>query len=164
MVLKTPSHHPNANQDANHVEAALLLDGKKFPPMLPRDLRVTRAKDPRRTALALEKSRAKTTANGKSATTKHKSKPTPEQLSLAGRAGKLLGRSGAAKQKREGRAPRKATAKTSELKSPEEIVFEGRRASANDANIFSKKSKNGRAAPKRGARRAQEWRKKTGAK
>ncbi|EFR02071.1 nucleolar protein 12 [Nannizzia gypsea CBS 118893] len=31
-------------KDENCVEAALLLDGKKFPPMLPRKLRVTRAK------------------------------------------------------------------------------------------------------------------------
>lgn len=31
-------------QDENGVEAALLLDGKKFPPMLPRQLRVSRAK------------------------------------------------------------------------------------------------------------------------
>ena len=30
--------------DANAVEAAILLDGKKFPPMLPRNLRVSRAK------------------------------------------------------------------------------------------------------------------------
>lgn len=129
--------------------------------MLPRALRVTRAKDPRRTVLALERSRDKTTAVGKSAATKYKPKATPEQLSFTGGRGKL-GRTGAAKQGREERTPRKAAAKPSELKSPEEVVFEGRRASANDASMFSKKSKNGRAVLKRGARRAQEWRKKTG--
>ncbi|KOS18674.1 Nucleolar protein 12 [Escovopsis weberi] len=48
--------------DGNDVEAALLHDGKKFPPMLPRPLRVTRAKDPRKTASALDKARSKADA------------------------------------------------------------------------------------------------------
>ncbi|OTA59243.1 hypothetical protein K449DRAFT_424063 [Hypoxylon sp. EC38] len=164
--------------DANHVESALLLDGKKFPPMLPRALRVCRAKDPRKTALAMERT-VKTKLGGsngrdKTNNTKHKPKVTPQQQSLVGRAGKLLGRAGAAKQrhelKGEGRRPRerRETETTSTFKTPEQIVFEGRRASEKDGRPrdlkFGKtKGKKGVVKAKtkgRGARRAAEWRKK----
>ncbi|KAI0841246.1 hypothetical protein F5Y06DRAFT_260996 [Hypoxylon sp. FL0890] len=165
--------------DANHVESALLLDGRKFPPMLPRALRVSRAKDPRKTALAMERTgKAKLEGlNGrdkKSSSTKHKPKVTPEQQSQVGRAGKLLGRAAAARQrhglKGEGRRPRerKETETTSTFKTPEQIVFEGRRASEKDGRPkdlkFGKtKGKKGVVKAKtksRGARRAAEWRKK----
>ncbi|KAI1865445.1 uncharacterized protein JN550_008202 [Neoarthrinium moseri] len=151
--------------DANDVESALLLDGKKFPPMLPRILRVSRAKDPRKTALAVERTtKAKLDAAaaaapaidgtaGKPKSTKYKHKATPEQQSLAGRAGRLLGRAGAARQARElrggGKKPRHrestrtgantvemgaagSGAASTTIKTPEQIVFEGRRASAKD--------------------------------
>ncbi|KFA71507.1 hypothetical protein S40288_08327 [Stachybotrys chartarum IBT 40288] len=147
--------------DANDVEAALLLDEKKFPPMLPRKLRVTRAKDPRKTSLAQERSRAKSNAaGGATRDTKYKRKVTAEELSLAGRAGKLLGRAGAAQQRRASRGPRQHTAAApGEIKTPEQIVFEGTRASANDRQAkrprLGKDARNGR-----GARRATEWKKK----
>ncbi|KAI0111442.1 hypothetical protein F4814DRAFT_422507 [Daldinia grandis] len=165
--------------DTNDVESALLLDGKKFPPMLPRVLRVSRAKDPRKTALAMERTqKAKLeglhSQDKKSKSTKHKPKVTPEQQSQAGRAGKLLGRAAAARQrhgvKDEGR-PRKDREEPTvaeAFKSPEQIIFEGRRASEKDgrpADLKFGKSKGKKGVVKaktksRGARRAAEWRKK----
>ncbi|XDG09257.1 hypothetical protein ABKA04_008872 [Annulohypoxylon sp. FPYF3050] len=165
--------------DANHVESALLLDGKKFPPMLPRALRVCRAKDPRKTALAMERTmKAKHEAsNGrdkKSKSTKHIPKVTPEQQSQVGRAGKLLGRAAAARQRHELKGERRQPRQRREpatdgaFKTPEQVVFEGRRASEKDGKPrdlkFGKtKGKKGVVKPKmkgRGARRAAEWRKK----
>ncbi|KAI9171309.1 RNA recognition domain-containing protein [Paramyrothecium foliicola] len=152
-------------QDGNDVESALLLDGKKFPPMLPRALRVTRAKDPRKTALAQERAKARGNVNGGTATsrdTKYKPKITPEQQSMAGRAGKLLGRAGAAQHRRASRRfPRKDQegGAAAGLKTPEQIIFEGSRASSKDGNKglkFGKKSK----PSGRGARRAAAWKKK----
>ena len=170
--------------DGNGVEAALLLDGKKFPPMLPRSLRVSRAKDPRKTALATERARktkfeaSGPAADGKAKSTKYKPKATPEQQSLAGRAGRLLGRSAAARQKHgvngRPREPRAragdhpaAAAAGGEMKTPEQVVFEGRRASAKDGRPKDLKfgKTKGKKAPavkpkNRGAKRAAEWRKK----
>ncbi|KAI0007073.1 hypothetical protein F4779DRAFT_593551 [Xylariaceae sp. FL0662B] len=165
--------------DANHVESALLLDGKKFPPMLPRALRVSRAKDPRKTALAVERTTKAKLANAgagenKLKSTKYKPKVTPEQQSQAGRASRLLGKAGGARQRRglkgEGRRPRERRegAPDGDMKTPEQIVFEGRRASAKDGKPrdlkFGKmKGKKGvvKTKPKsRGAKRAAEWRKK----
>ncbi|KAH8675424.1 hypothetical protein BX600DRAFT_452638 [Xylariales sp. PMI_506] len=178
--------------DGNDVESALLLDGKKYPPMLPRILRVSRAKDPRKTALAVERStKAKLEASGlvgqagKPKSTKYKHKATPEQQSLAGRASRLLGRAGAARQQRELKGkPRRdhrggkeeggdGQAMLATIKTPEQIVFEGRRASSKDGKPKDLKFKQGKGskggkkgghgggAPKgRGARRAAEWRKK----
>jgi nucleolar protein 12 len=178
-------------RDGNSVEAALLLDGKKFPPMLPRALRVSRAKDPRKTTLAMERTvkarleaaDAAEAADGKPKSTKYKHKATPEQQSLAGRAGRLLGRAGAARQARELRhgkekygerrgGPRTEGAVSNmPAKTPEQIVFEGRRASARDGKPkdlkfgkgkgkgSQKKGPGGRPI-KRGERRAVAWRKK----
>ncbi|TPX16569.1 uncharacterized protein E0L32_003863 [Thyridium curvatum] len=94
--------------DANSVEAAILLNGKKFPPMLPRELRVSRCKAPHKTARAVEERARKnkaalvvgggdTTAGGRPRSTKYAPKATAEQQTHAGRAGKLLGRSAAQK-------------------------------------------------------------------
>lgn len=65
--------------DENFVEEALLLDGKKFPPLLPRKLRVSRAKK------FLKKREAP--SNDKIADTRK---------TLHGRAGRLLGKAGQA--------------------------------------------------------------------
>ncbi|KAI1364433.1 hypothetical protein F5Y08DRAFT_339645 [Xylaria arbuscula] len=165
--------------DGNDVESALLLNEKKFPPMLPRALRVSRAKDPRKTALALE--RTTKSVNGTGATTKktkYTPKITPEQQSQAGRAGRLLGRSAAAKQQRElkgdrrqlrqPRARRDQPQENGEgIKPPEQFIFEGRRASSKDGKpkdlkfgkIKGKKGAIKAKAKGRGARRAAEWRK-----
>ncbi|KAH9887859.1 hypothetical protein F4778DRAFT_786226 [Xylariomycetidae sp. FL2044] len=165
--------------DANDVESALLLDGKKFPPMLPRALRVSRAKDPRKTTLAMERTQKTKLeslkgGDGKAKSTKHKPKITPEVQSLAGRAGRLFGRAGAARQRHEmkkgGRNVRERQDMSGKgtIKAPEDFVFEGRRASANDGKPrdlkFGKgKGKKGVVKSKtksRGAKRAAEWRKK----
>ncbi|KAK4153301.1 hypothetical protein C8A00DRAFT_33996 [Chaetomidium leptoderma] len=113
--------------DGNAVESAILLNGKKFPPMLPRELRVTRCKAPHKTARAMEARSGGGSGNGNAmAFDRRKSgkferkprpqkgrgpatganqtggggyvpKPTAESQTLAGRASKLLGRFGAAK-------------------------------------------------------------------
>ncbi|KAH7162925.1 hypothetical protein B0J13DRAFT_615536 [Dactylonectria estremocensis] len=152
--------------DGNDVESALLLDGKKFPPMLPRALRVTRAKDPRKTALAQERSKAKSAAtNGAAKSTKYKAKATPEQQSMAGRTGKLLGRS-AAVQQRHGKRPQKTDGPEGPtIKTPEQFVFEGRRATTRDAlpkDLKAKKAKGKKSGKPQnhGSKRAAEWKKK----
>ncbi len=155
-------------QDGNDVESALLLDGKKFPPMLPRALRVTRAKDPRKTALAQERANAKAHASDKQAArgTGYRPKITPEQQAAAGRAGKLLGRAGAAHMHRSSKGGAPNGSALDGKKTPEQIVFEGRRASSKDGRPkdlkFGKKGKGKKTRPMhRGARRAAEWKKKT---
>lgn len=170
--------------DGNHVEAALLLNEKRFPPMLPRALRVSRAKNPRNTALAVERTtKAKLGASEsdkptKSTSTKYQHKATPEQQSQAGRAARMLGRSGAAKAAAElkGKKPTKSMPRHESrsaaagagfiktdgllrpIKTPEQVVFEGRRASSKDGKPRDLKfGKNGKG--KKGANPG----KKTGA-
>jgi len=88
--------------DGNSVESAVLLNGKKFPPMLPRELRVSRCKAPHKTARAIEAKMAKhlpakdAKGRGKGGSD-YVPKVTPENKTLAGRASKLLGRSAAEK-------------------------------------------------------------------
>lgn len=142
--------------------------------MLSRKLRVTRAKDPRKTALAQERARGKhMPANGATKSTKYKHKATPEEQSMAGRTGKLLGRSAAVQQRHKKRPSTHGDAPEAEnplagIKGPEQFVFEGRRASAKDGTPkdlkFGKKGKgkgkSGRP-QNRGAKRAAEWKKKS---
>ncbi|KAH6606432.1 nucleolar 12 [Trichoderma cornu-damae] len=159
--------------DANDVEAALLLDGKKFPPMLPRALRVTRAKDPRKTAQAVERARSKADiADGASRSTKYKPKATPEEQAAAGRTRKLLGRSAVAHQRYAGRKSLPSSTRDGEaadgFKTPERIIFEGRRASSKDGLPkdlkLTKKNKKKAGRPmkpqSRSARRAAAWQQK----
>ncbi|OAQ72285.1 nucleolar protein 12 [Pochonia chlamydosporia 170] len=145
--------------DANDVEAALLHDGKKFPPMLPRKLRVTRAKDPRKTTNAQERAQAKANAaDTKARNTKYTPKLTPEQQAAAGRANRLLGRAGGfIHRKKSGGEGINGTGN-------QKLVFEGNRASSKDGRPKDLKfgKKKGKGKPKnRGTRRAAEWRKKT---
>lgn len=77
-------------EDENGVEAALLYNEKKFPPMLPRKLRVSRAKAQKRNATDKSKTQ------GTKGKTGYQRKLTNEEASSKGRAGKLLGRAGAA--------------------------------------------------------------------
>ncbi|KAJ5658136.1 Nucleolar protein 12 [Penicillium longicatenatum] len=95
--------------DGNGVEEALLLNEKKFPPMLPRKLRVTRA---RKVAKKREDSGGKD------------SKMAEAQKTLQGRAGRLLGRAGAAKVKAEGKNTIAGNS----------FIFEGHRASEKGAS------------------------------
>lgn len=137
---------------------ALLLNGKRFPPMLPRELRVSRCKAPHKTARAAEKKTAEKVAalkaNGRDRKGSHKYVPklTAEQQTMAGRAGKLLGHSAAAKARvsssKPGASARKPGSRRDRqgedrpagkkeeappgIKTPEAFIFEGRRASSKD--------------------------------
>lgn len=118
--------------DPNCVEEALLLDGKKFPPMLPRKLRVTRAKK-----ITKKKTAPKFVVPSSSNVDK----------TLHGRAGKLLGKSGAAKLRES------------------DMVFEGQRAVEGASSVKLKTKSRGAAKKKakgkpktRSARRAAAWR------
>ena len=119
-------------EDENGVEAALQYDGKKFPPMLPRKLRVSRAKAPKRKP---------TPGSGRPAvktqTNSYQRKLGPEEASQVGRAAKLLGRAGAAQT----RQPSKHVERTPSsranggIRKPEEFIFEGQRASVNQGKL-----------------------------
>jgi len=114
-------------EDANAVEQALLLNEKKFPPRLPRILRVTRAKNLKKVGGPRER---KTPFKRKGVSkSSYNQKVPPQVQSLSGRAGKLLGRAGAA-HIRAARARCDPSSKATGVpKSPESIVFEGYRAS-----------------------------------
>ena len=120
--------------DGNGVEEALLLNEKKFPPMLPRKLRVTRAR----------KMMKKRDDN------KDARKGDLAQKTLQGRAGKLLGRAGAAKLKD---ASKGGIAGNS-------FVFEGHRATEGSSTIKVKtKSRGSKGKPKgRSSKRAAAYR------
>ncbi|CAK7268281.1 Nucleolar protein 12 [Sporothrix epigloea] len=162
--------------DSTSVEAALLLADKKFPPLLPRALRVSRCKAPYKTARALERaqekasgktdseSRKRRRSSGGNGTTGYKPKLTAEQQTSAGRASKLLGKSAAT-------TPLGAAGPDGKP-----MVFEGMRARVGGVNLF-KKGKGGKkggaggrsAGPTgkeasrkqaRQAKRAAEWRAK----
>ncbi|OXV08405.1 hypothetical protein Egran_03831 [Elaphomyces granulatus] len=92
--------------DPNCVEEALLLDGKKFPPLLPRKLRVTRAR-------GVYKKRSPAPGSGANAQGLGGGRQT-----LHGRAQKLLGKAGATKLKSSDHRD----------KSSNGLVFEGYRA------------------------------------
>ncbi|GAB1198193.1 hypothetical protein BDV32DRAFT_140326 [Aspergillus pseudonomiae] len=103
--------------DQNCVEEALLLDGKHFPPMLPRKLRVMRAK----------KQPKKREAGG---STQSKSLREADKT-LQGRAGKLFGRAGAAK----------VRADAAKSISKNSLVFEGHRATDDGSSRIRVKTK-----------------------
>ncbi|CAG8954903.1 hypothetical protein HYFRA_00008591 [Hymenoscyphus fraxineus] len=163
--------------DANSVEAALLFHEKKYPPMLPRVLRVVRAKAVRKTALA---SRAKIAAPQSKSQIYNPKMPT-EESTLKGRAGKLLGRAGAAQFKKGkvtgandivmGKRGDGVKSIAGIAKTPESIVFEGYRASAKngkpkDLKMGGKGAKGGKKGKptNRGAKRATAWKKGGGKK
>ncbi|KAE8150985.1 hypothetical protein BDV25DRAFT_171765 [Aspergillus avenaceus] len=104
--------------DQNCVEEALLLDGKQYPPMLPRKLRVTRARK-------MAKKREAPITGGKNMRESDKT--------LQGRAGKLFGRAGAAKVK----------ADASKTISGNSLVFEGHRATEDGSRIRVKTKSRG---------------------
>jgi len=121
--------------DGNAVEEALLLNEKKFPPLLPRKLRVTRA----RKVMKKRDDGNKDSRKGDLA-----------QKTLQGRASKLLGRAGAAKIKE---ASKGGIAGNS-------FVFEGHRATEGSSSIKVKtKSRGSKGKPKgRSSRRAAAYR------
>jgi nucleolar protein 12 len=121
--------------DENCVEEALLLNGKNFPPMLPRKIRVSRAK---------KVMKKREDSGGPNKTLREADK------TLQGRAGKLFGRAGAAKLK----ADAKKTI------SQNSLVFEGHRATEDGSRIRVKtKSRGSKGKPKnRSSKRAAAFR------
>ncbi|KAL2758827.1 hypothetical protein ACRALDRAFT_1080493 [Sodiomyces alcalophilus JCM 7366] len=162
--------------ETNDVESALLLNEKKFPPLLPRTLRVTRAKALHKTALAQQRAKNKAAAatkpEGEKKSTKYQPKVTPEEMSMAGRAAKLLGKSGALRGKgssgkdRSGKREKPARANGSGVvpKTPEQVIFEGKRASEKDGRPsdirLGKKVSKGRVAKARRTARSSAWKKR----
>lgn len=119
------------------VEGALGLDGKTFAPMLPRRLRVQRAKTIKRKDAKGGVNGGKREAGAKG--TGYRRKVTGQEASQAGRARKLFGRAGGERMKRSrGGGGDGATGANVEalgkkgeaggMKRPEDFVFEGHRA------------------------------------
>ena len=169
------------------MEAALLFNEKKYPPMLPRVLRVVRAKAIKKTALASQSARS----DSKNSRDQNKSqiynpKVSSQVSSLQGRAGKLLGRAGAANlKKREGSGANETVmgkrgdgnrgafaGKAIEgiARTPENIVFEGFRASSKSKPSGLKlggkgSGKKGKGKPTtRSSKRGSAWKKGGGKK
>ena len=112
------------------MEKALAYNEKRFPPLLPRVLRVTRAKKMTKNALTKPQPGRKVDEM-KISKANYVPKMDSATQSLSGRAGKLFGRAGAAYVK--GRKPLGGEAPLKRLgnvgRTPEQIVFEGYRAS-----------------------------------
>ncbi|CAI7645426.1 unnamed protein product [Penicillium discolor] len=106
--------------DGNGVEESLPLNGKNFPPMLPRKLRVTRA---RKVAKKREPSGPET----------KKSRVDEAQKTMQGRANRLLGRAGAAKVK----------ADANSTIAGNSFVFEGHRATEGSSSVKMKQKSRG---------------------
>jgi nucleolar protein 12 len=156
--------------------------------MLPRILRVVRAKAVHKTALASQASRSGPQSTRRSNKDRIYNPKLPSQLSsLQGRAGKLLGRAGAAQfKKREGSGAnrtmmgKRGQGGKSELgnrstiegigKTPETIVFEGYRASVKSGKPRDLKLSGGGGGKKKSkpgtknSKRASEWKKSGGKK
>ena len=152
------------DQDPNAVERALLYNNRKFPPMLPRLLRVTRAKAVTKTASHQKaaSSRPNARAGGKRIG-HYKAKPSSEALSLAGRAGKLLGKAGAARLRRVDVDPAAGRGRKVGMKTPEKMVFEGHRASRNQGGSALGKTRKGKPTT-RSSRRGTAFKAKGGQK
>ncbi|KAI9831881.1 MAG: hypothetical protein M1819_004603 [Sarea resinae] len=143
--------------DPNSVEAALLYNEKKFPPLLPRKLRVTRAKNIRKAPAGNPRSPAVAPAAKTNGV--YNPKLTPQVQSLRGRAGKLLGRAGAAQLRaQDGHKAGLANI----ARTPESFVFEGHRATSKSGKgaIFGKSGKGKKKGEKprnRSVKRAAAW-------
>lgn len=148
-------------KDANGVEKALEYHGKKFPPMLPRLLRVVRAKSiqNQKTNLNLQnhqphtKKKTRFPSNPATATAAARNdanytpKLSSEVASLLGRANKLLGRAGAAQLRNlEDRNPASSSINNAEKQKEQKAtkgggrkesgaIFEGHRASSNSNSV-----------------------------
>lgn len=141
-------------KDENSVEQALLYDGKRFPPMLPRKLRVSRAKGMKRN-VTKQNTWSRPGTNGV-----YNPKVSEEQKSALGRASKLLGRAGAARTAKPDtfQAKLDVKSKATEVKAPESFVFEGHRATKATGPVGKKRSsKKMRRPDNHGARRAKAW-------
>lgn len=151
--------------DANAVETALLLNKKKFPPRLPRILRVTRAKNLKKVGGQKEK-KTPFTRKGVSRSF-YSPKVHPQVQSLSGRAGRLLGCAGAAQMRAAAVWCDPSSMATGAAKSPESIVFEGYRASRLQGKGVLKMGDSGRSQGKprtRSSKRGAEFKAKGGKK
>lgn len=157
-------------QDENGVEAALQFNEKKFPPMLPRKLRVVRAKKIARNPTKNDRSGERPGSKYKKPSNRGGDSATgANQQSLQGRAGKLLGRAGAASMRSAERQakdiPAKAAPGAVTFRAPEAFVFEGHRASSTQGNKglrlggAGRKKKAGRPTG-RSAKRGAAWKSK----
>lgn len=125
--------------------------------MLPRPLRVTRARNPKNTAQALQKRGIGPSTTPSSGNAKNKS--GAKQKPGSRREAKLLGVAGAARQAR-GSKPHTDKG----FKTPEHIIFEGKRAAAGDVDGLikrhkAKKSATGKKLKGKRAERAKQWKK-----
>ncbi|KAL9039287.1 MAG: hypothetical protein Q9180_002619 [Flavoplaca navasiana] len=115
----------------NAVEKALAYNEKRFPPLLPRVLRVTRAKKMTKNSLTKPQHGRRKADEAMASKAKYVPKMDSAKQSLSGRAGKLLGRAGAAYLKGQqsvGTPSLKGAGNA--MRTPEQIVFEGYRASS----------------------------------
>ncbi|KAK2775276.1 Nucleolar protein 12 [Emmonsiellopsis sp. PD_33] len=133
-------------RDENAVEAALLLDGQKFPPMLPRKLRVTRAK---RVMKKPTTSSSSGNPNKSALGARRGGAPGPRSEKMAsfhGRAAGLLGKAGASKlrdssSRRPARAEKGRKSDGGAGGGDGPLVFEGHRATAENGPGFNLKTK-----------------------
>lgn len=143
--------------DQNGVEAALLFNEKKYPPMLPRKLRVSRAKK-----FTAKKEAAKEKPRLAGPGSKKSRGVTDETKSLQGRVSRMLGKAGAASLRKSGGLGHSGAAAS--FKSPENVIFEGARASTASGKPLKMGGSGRKKDGKRGARstsRSQAWKKKT---
>jgi nucleolar protein 12 len=134
--------------DENGVEAALQFNEQKFPPLLPRKLRVVRAKAPKKKdkkPLPSQAAKFSKSKRGDKAGV-YNPKATEEQKTQQGRAKAMLGKAGA-------------------FKTAESFVFEGHRASAKQGTSGLKLGgkRKGKGKPSnRSTKRAAAWKDKGG--
>ncbi|KAI9789359.1 MAG: Nucleolar protein 12 [Candelina submexicana] len=152
--------------DPNGVEAALLFNEKKYPPLLPRKLRVVRAKSIKKPSTISNTNDSKHTYPKDNSTQIYNPKVNLQVRSFQGRAGKLLGRAGAAQYKALG-TPNAGNERESRklIRSPESIVFEGYRASSKDGKGRVKMGGSGKRKGKprsRSSKRGSAWKKSGG--
>ncbi|KAL9012274.1 MAG: hypothetical protein Q9173_002949 [Seirophora scorigena] len=119
-------------QDENAVEKALLYNDKRFPPLLPRLLRVTRAKKMTKAATHNPGPGGVGQAMSPSSKARYAPRVDPVAHSMSGRAAKLFGRAAAAHLKDRGGPYRTPVTKGpgGVSKAPEQVIFEGHRASS----------------------------------
>ncbi|OAX83116.1 hypothetical protein ACJ72_02523 [Emergomyces africanus] len=140
-------------RDENAVEAALLMDGKKFPPLLPRKLRVARAKRIMKKSgsgvMGITNQKRDTRSNNNNSsrnankTALGERKGGPKQSSFQGRATGLLGKAGAwrvqnARLEADGEKGKKDNEKSG---GSAPFVFEGFRARPDKGSGFKVKTK-----------------------
>ncbi len=145
--------------------------------MLPRILRVTRAKALKKTGNPSQNARPSSYRGGSrtgNSAGEHSYAPkiSSQQQSLQGRAEKLLGKAGAANLRKQDNYRHRENPQKPRLerivKSPEEIVFEGYRASTNSGRPKGLKlgqrnnKRKASSVPSQRTKRAAEWKKKGG--